>query len=118
MSIERIDQIKNGLATAFIDKSNQSNLAYRPEFVSNDYRSGKKVLASIERELQHCDSFAISVAFITDSGIEALMMTLQELKRRGIPGRILTTDYLMSNNMRGVSTETTKAKQMCRYMIM
>jgi len=95
MSIERIDQIKNGLATAFIDKSNQSNLAYRPEFVSNDYRSGKKVLASIERELQHCDSFAISVAFITDSGIEALMMTLQELKRRGIPGRILTTDYLM-----------------------
>ena len=41
-----------------------------------------------------CDSFAISVAFITRGGITPLLQTLQELERRGVPGRILTTDYL------------------------
>lgn len=36
----------------------------------------------------------ISVAFITMSGITPLLQTLKELEKRGIPGRILTTDYL------------------------
>ena len=50
MENKNIEQIKSGLTTAFIDQSNNSNLAYRPEFVYNDYKQGKKVLVSLEQE--------------------------------------------------------------------
>ena len=89
-----IKELNNGFTTAFIDSTNLSNLAYRPQFVSNDYRNGKKVLSTIEDELKNCDSFCISVAFITIGGITPLLMTLKELERKGIKGRILTTNYL------------------------
>ena len=38
--------------------------------------------------------FAISVAFITNGWNYTLLQTLRELEQRGIPGKILTTDYL------------------------
>lgn len=88
-------QLQEGLCTAFIDSSYSSNLAYRPEFVSNDYTQGKKVLSTLEQELLNCDEFSMSVAFITSSGIEPLLQTLKELEKKNIPGKILTTDYLM-----------------------
>ena len=90
----RIVNIEEGARTAFIDRWSSSNLAYRPQFVSNDYREGKKVLSAVEDELQNCDHFMISVAFITMGGIEPLLQTLKELEKKGIPGKILTTDYL------------------------
>ena len=68
-------------ATAFIDNSYNSNLAYRPQFIYNDNKNGQKVFFSIEDELLRCDSFAISVAFITRGGITPLLQTLQELER-------------------------------------
>ncbi len=89
------DEIMNGLNTAYIDSNYNSNLAYRPEFVSNDYKSGKKVLSTIEDELRRCDEFSISVAFITSGGITPLLQVLEELEQRQVPGKILTTDYLM-----------------------
>ena len=71
------DDLKAGFETAFIDGNVVSNLAYRPQFVSNNHREGKKVLSSIEDELLTCDQFQISVAFITMSGITPLLQTLQ-----------------------------------------
>lgn len=41
-----------------------------------------------------CECFQISVAFITMGGITPLLQTLKELESRGIPGEILTTNYL------------------------
>ena len=87
------DKIESGATTAFIDSTNKSSVAYRPEFISNDHTNGVKVLTSIEDELRRCDSFTFSVAFITLGGITPMLQTLQELERKGIPGRILTTDY-------------------------
>lgn len=46
------EELVMGLTTAFIDESNNSNLAYRPEFIYNDYKQGKKVLVSLEQELK------------------------------------------------------------------
>ncbi len=89
---EKITELKKGLSTAFIDQTMYSNLAYRPEFVSNNYRQGKKVLVSIEEELAKCEEFRISVAFITKSGITPFLQTLKELEEKNIPGKILTTD--------------------------
>lgn len=87
-------KIQKGAETALIDWHSPSDFAYRPQFVSNNYREGRKVLSSVEDELLHCDCFMISVAFITLGGIEPLLQTLKELEQRGIPGEILTTDYL------------------------
>ena len=41
-----------------------------------------------------CDKFQISVAFITLGGVTPLLQTLKELEKKGIPGEILTSDYL------------------------
>ena len=94
MDYSKSHELMLGLSTAFVDGSNNSNLAYRPEFVYNDCKQGKKVLVSLEQELRRCDEFFISVAFITDSGFESLSMILKELEQKGVPGKILTTDYL------------------------
>ena len=92
--MEKRDEIRLGFETAYIDGSVASSLEYRPQFVSNNYKEGKKVLSSIEDELLRCDQFQISVAFITMSGITPLLQTLKELEKKNIPGKILTTNYL------------------------
>ena len=71
------EELEEGFRTAFIDREYNSNLAYRPEFLSNNAAEGKKVLSAIESELLRCDEFAISVAFITKSGIEPFMQTFK-----------------------------------------
>ena len=78
---EKLQELRNGFETAYIDKTSTSNLAYKPQFISNDYKQGKKVLSSIEDELMTCDQFQISVAFITMGGITPLLQTLKELEK-------------------------------------
>ena len=75
----KIDEVRLGFETAYIDGSVVSSSMYRPQFVSNNHKEGKKVLSSIEDELLTCDGFQISVAFITMSGITPLLQTLKEL---------------------------------------
>ena len=66
---DKITTLQTAIQTAYLDHTINSSLAYRPEFISNNYKLGKKVLVSIEEELQRCEEFCISVAFITESGI-------------------------------------------------
>lgn len=80
--MSNIDEIRLGFETAYIDGSVVSSNVYRPQFVSNNHKEGKKVLSSIEDELLVCDGFQISVAFITMSGITPLLQTLKELEKR------------------------------------
>lgn len=61
----KIDEVRLGLETAYIDGSVVSSNVYRPQFVSNNHKEGKKVLSSIEDELLVCDGFQISVAFLS-----------------------------------------------------
>jgi superfamily II DNA or RNA helicase len=94
MTEEKLNLLNEGLTTAYIDGAAAAMPAYKPMFLSNNPGEGKKVLAEIEEELAKCDKFQISVAFITDNGIEPLMQTLKELEEKNIPGEILTTNYL------------------------
>lgn len=92
--MDKINELRLGLETAYIDGSVASDSFYCPQFVSNNYKSGKKVLSSIEDELLRCDKFQISVAFITMSGITPLLQTFKDLEKKNISGEILTTNYL------------------------
>lgn len=94
MKEEELLELRCGLETAYIDGTYASSRAYKPQFISNNYKQGKKVLSSIEDELLACEQFQISVAFITMSGIAPLLQTLKELEKRGVKGEILTTNYL------------------------
>lgn len=92
--MHKINELRSGFETAYIDGSVASSMAYKPQFLSNNYKEGKKVISSIEDELLACNQFQISVAFITMSGITPLLQTLKELEKKQIPGEILTTNYL------------------------
>lgn len=94
MQEEKISSIRSGLETAYINGNVASELSYKPNFVSNNYSEGKKVLSVIEDELLKCDRFQISVAFITLGGVTPLLQTLKELEQKGIPGEVLTSNYL------------------------
>jgi len=62
MTATSLAKIQQGIKTAFIDSSVVSDLAYRPQFLSNNYSEGRKVLSCVEDELQRCERFDISVA--------------------------------------------------------
>ncbi len=104
MKAEILSDLRSGFETAYIDSNINSNEAFKPSFVSNNYKQGKKVVASIEDELLSCDRFQISVAFITQGGITPLLQIFQELERRGIKGEILTTNYLNFSQPRALET--------------
>src|SRR5699024_10669817 len=52
----------------------------------------------IDHELIHCSSFIFVIAFITEGALTPLKVKLADLARRGIKGRILTSDYLEFNS--------------------
>ncbi|WP_047419798.1 DUF3427 domain-containing protein [Cellulophaga sp. Hel_I_12] len=88
------DSFKNSLLTGFIDKSLDSEALYQPELLVNRKIPIKKVLSTIKKELETCESFYISVAFVTTSGVAALINTFKILDDNGIQGKILVSQYL------------------------
>ncbi|MCQ2089844.1 MAG: DUF3427 domain-containing protein [Fibrobacter sp.] len=83
-----------------------SDHSLAPHFISN--APGNTMQAFLDNELAKCESFIISVAFISRSGLAPLKQTLLELEKRGIPGKILTTDYL-------TFTEPSALKALSKY---
>lgn len=51
MQEERKELVERGLETAFIDRRITSSKRYKPQFISNDFVSGRKVLTFIEKDL-------------------------------------------------------------------
>ncbi|TDM18678.1 DUF3427 domain-containing protein [Macrococcoides canis] len=54
----------------------------------------ENLLDNLISELNTCDSFDIIVSFIKNSGFNCLLNTLEELEKKGIQGRIITTTYM------------------------
>lgn len=82
----------DGYNKAFIDSNVNALPQYSPQFITNT--NGEKVLTCLERELRECSDLYMSVAFITMSGLSTILGPLDELRKRGVKGRIITTDYL------------------------
>ena len=97
-----IENLEQSLKSGFIDKAVESNPQYQPKLLTNNYRSGLKILTDIVELLHSCDEFWFSVAFLTSSGIASLHNTLRELESRNIKGKILVSDYLNFTNPEGL----------------
>lgn len=96
IKLEIIQQIESALHKGFINKDIVGNSQFKPELLINN-ENDKTVLHSLLEELENCQSFLFSVAFITESGLATLKTLLHDLKHKGIKGRILTSTYLHFN---------------------
>lgn len=93
--MDKLTEIFNSsLQTGYVDKNILSNIAYQPELLVNQKNPPKKVLTSILHELENCNEFYISVAFLTTSGVATIINKLKELENRKIKGEILVSQYL------------------------
>lgn len=92
-----IKNLEASLHTGFIDQQFGTSGSYRPKLLVNNSQKNENVLTSLLEELDHCESFLFSVAFITESGLATLKSHLWDLKRKGIRGRILTSTFLNFN---------------------
>lgn len=89
-----VQRFNQSLQTGYVDKSILSNHDYQPELIINQKNPPKKVLSTILHELEHCNQFFISVAFVTTSGVAAIINKLKELEERNIQGKMLVSQYL------------------------
>lgn len=88
-------EIEKALNNAFIGSDNKDiKSIFSPAFLYNSKENKTKVITTLLKDLSECDEFFIAVAFITKSGLQLFKETFEELKNRGIKGKILTTDYL------------------------
>jgi superfamily II DNA or RNA helicase/HKD family nuclease/phage repressor protein C with HTH and peptisase S24 domain len=93
--MDKIIQIFNSsLQTGYVDKNILSDAAYQPQLIVNQKNPAKKVLSTILQELENCNQFYISVAFVTTSGVATIINKLKELENREITGQILVSQYL------------------------
>lgn len=81
------------LQAGFIDFNIETDERFLPKILTNNQNQKVKVLANLLLELEHCDEFFFSVAFVTNSGIACLIDTLKELENKNIKGKILASQY-------------------------
>ena len=89
-----IEEFNKSLQTGYVDKSAISEVLYQPELLVNRKKPKKKVLTTILQELEKCETFFISVAFVTTGGVATLINAFKSLEDKGIRGKILVSQYL------------------------
>ncbi|UUV98166.1 DUF3427 domain-containing protein [Vagococcus luciliae] len=89
--------LDKALKKAFVDKTVESQYL-NPKFIVNDKEKKEFLLSTIQQELVACQSFILSVAFITQSGLNTIKAQLADLAKQGVKGRVLTSTYLGFNN--------------------
>ncbi|WP_080146952.1 DUF3427 domain-containing protein [Marinilactibacillus piezotolerans] len=90
------DQLEQSLKKAFIDQTIQGS-HFDPKIIINNDSQQQFMLNVLQEELETCQAFFFSVAFLTQDGLAALKTQLADLNRKGIKGRILTSVYLAFN---------------------
>lgn len=92
-----IQSLQDSLYKGFIDHEKMLGVNYPPRLLVNNSKKNEYVLNSLQEELEQCESFIFSVAFITESGLATLKSYLWDLRQRGIRGRIVTSTFLNFN---------------------
>ncbi len=94
MSSNNNEEFFNNIKAGFIENSTETSGEFIPRLLTNDKIEGIKVLSSIIAELNSCEEFWFSVAFLTNHGLQSLINTFQDLKNNNIKGKILVSQYL------------------------
>tara|TARA_B100000676_G_scaffold280021_1_gene303852 strand:+ start:1932 stop:4853 length:2922 start_codon:yes stop_codon:yes gene_type:complete len=89
-----IENLQKSLITGFINKSIASDTELSPQLILNDKKGGTTVLSEILKELENCNQFWFSVAFLTTDGLSTITEHLKTLQNKGISGKILVSEYL------------------------
>lgn len=92
-----IHSLKDSLHKGFIDHTKINKGNYPPKLLINNTEKNENVLSSLIEELETCESFIFSVAFITESGLATLKSHLWDLRQKGVKGRLLTSTFLSFN---------------------
>lgn len=95
---EFIRNLEESLQKGFINQNFITPGSYKPQLLVNNTEENENVLSTLLDELEHCNAFLFSVAFITESGLATLKTHLHDLKLKGVQGRILTSTFLQFNN--------------------
>lgn len=92
-----MDVLEQSLQKAFINKEIEGS-HYDPKLIINRPEEKEFLLNVLQEEIDTCENFFFSVAFITQDGLNALKSHLSDLADRGISGRLLTSTYLGFNH--------------------
>ncbi|MEM5418624.1 DEAD/DEAH box helicase [Staphylococcus gallinarum] len=90
-----LEDFNQSLHKGFIDRTISHKGNYMPKLLINNKEGN--VLSTVIDELHKCKSFTISVAFITESGLTSLKSHLYDLDKKGVKGKIITSNYLGFN---------------------
>ena len=85
--------LRRGLEHGFIDRSVMSTDQFQPQLITNDPQKGEKVITTLKQEMENCDEFMFSVAFVNSGGVNALLQEFKVLTKKGIKGRIIASQY-------------------------
>ena len=94
MRLVEKENLLKSLNSSFISNEFPADSFTMPALLVNDWHNGKKILCALSEELETCEAFDFSVAFINDSGLACILQKLDYLASQNIKGRILTTNYL------------------------
>ena len=90
--------IENAINKAFINHELAASQLYQHRLIINDRKRQLFVQKSLQDELDTCTDFFISVAFVTQAGLCFLKTHFADLAKKGIRGRLITSNYLAFNN--------------------
>ncbi|MGL5207251.1 MAG: DUF3427 domain-containing protein [Acidaminococcaceae bacterium] len=88
-----VAELRKGLEAGFVNFQHMADDRYVPKILTNSRTKQIKVLDTVLYELERCDEFYFSVAFITNSGVACLIDVLKKLESKNIKGRILASQY-------------------------
>lgn len=92
-----LNQIEQGAKNSFVKYEPPKKNTYLSGLITNITKPKTYTMDSVGgvlcEELETCEEFWFSVAFITPDGVEDIANALASTKMRGIKGKILTTDY-------------------------
>lgn len=84
--------------TANYPEQRSSQMTGEPRLIANSKATGGTLLGEIKHRLADCGAFDFCVAFVADGGLQVLVDSFNELKKRGVRGRLLTSTYLSFNS--------------------
>ena len=101
------------LREGFIDYRVQSDERYVPRIVTNNEKKEEKVVQTLLGQLEQCDEFYFSVAFITLHGLALLKDALLAFRDRPVKGHILASQYLNFTEPRALRELLKLEKELC-----